>query len=598
MEQEKYRILAVAPFKGFQNFFLQEIQKRTDIEADIYSATLYETEALMSTLDLSRYEVIICRGRSGRLIKELSPIPVINVDFSSFDILRALQLAMLSPQKKIAFVSYFDLNDDIQFLCKLLNYETEIIVPNPPKNQEEMEELINTLYYNEHIQLFIGDGACVHCAKILDVDSVLVTTGPESMQKAISDAVDLCEMRRKIISENNFYKEIIEQSSLPLAIFNENSNLVYSSLFTSGHKDRIHEDLKSRIPKLHLHSHIKFLITEGQTSWKAAGEILYHNDSPYYLFQVSDSIPLVLAQSQFWKSIDYEDAKSSLPLIKGNPIHREYWEKNQGIMIGKTPVVICGSPGSGRTVFSYALYASSPYKTNPLIEIDCSHLNEKQCEKLFKDERSPLFENNYTILFKNLNALSPTIQNAFCYYFENLEIVSRHKIICTFTGNMGDLIASSQFSQNLSYIISGFTIQLPSLNSRPELIVSIARSYLNSLNQELPIQIAGFEPEALTLLKEHHWEFGIAQFQAVLKQLVIRSNGQFITAENVRSLLSHLVPSETAPPGDTAINLYQPLDDIIRDIINLVLREESMNQTKAAKRLGISRSTLWKKLKI
>lgn len=136
MEQEKYRILAVAPFKGFQNFFLQEIQKRTDIEADIYSATLYETEALMSTLDLSRYEVIICRGRSGRLIKELSPIPVINVDFSSFDILRALQLAMLSPQKKIAFVSYFDLNDDIQFLCKLLNYETEIIVPNPPKTRK------------------------------------------------------------------------------------------------------------------------------------------------------------------------------------------------------------------------------------------------------------------------------------------------------------------------------------------------------------------------------------------------------------------------------------------------------------------------------
>ena len=65
---------------------------------------------------------------------------------------------------------------------------------------------------------------------------------------------------------------------------------------------------------------------------------------------------------------------------------------------------------------------------------------------------------------------------------------------------MGDLIASEQFSQQLSYIISGFTIQLPTLNSRPELIVPIARSYLNELNQELPIQLAGFEPEALKLL--------------------------------------------------------------------------------------------------
>ena len=146
MKNEKYRLLAIAPFKGFRDFFLQEIQRRNDIEADIYFATLRETEPLISTLDLSRYEAIICRGRSGRIIKEMSPIPVINVDFSSFDILRALQLAMLTTQKRIAFVSYFDLSDNIHFLCELLNYKAEIIVPPSPKNPEEMEALMNTLY--------------------------------------------------------------------------------------------------------------------------------------------------------------------------------------------------------------------------------------------------------------------------------------------------------------------------------------------------------------------------------------------------------------------------------------------------------------------
>ncbi len=598
MKKEKYRLLAIAPFKGFQNFFLQEIQKRDDVEADIYSATLYETEALLSTLDLSKYEAIVCRGRSGRLIQEISSVPVINVDFSSFDILRALQLAMLTTQKRIAFVSYFDLCDDIHFLCKLLNYQTEILVPPAPKTTDEMEELMNTLYYDEHIQLFVGDGACVHCAKKLNVDSVLVTTGPESMRKAVSDAVELCEMRRKILLESGFYKEVVEKSSLSLAIFNQNSELIFSSLFTSNYKDRIHDDLAARIPKLHIHDHIKFIITNSDSAWKATGEVLYYDDSPYYLFHVSESIPLVFAQTQFWKAMDYDTAKTFLPLIKGNPIHRDYWEKNQSVMSGKTPVVVCGSPGSGRTIFSYGLYAASPYTSNPLIEVDCYHLNAKQCDKLFKDERSPLFENNYTILFKNLNALSPTLQNLFTYYLENLELTSRHKVICTFTGDMGDLIAANQFSQNLSYLISGFTIQLPSINHKPELIVSIARSYLNSLNQELPIQIAGFEPEALKLLEEHHWQYGISQFQTVLKQLVIQSNSQFITAENVQSILSHLGPSKSNASRDTRLNLNQTLDDITKDVIDLVLKEESMNQTKAAKRLGISRSTLWKKLKM
>lgn len=596
MKNEKYRLLAIAPFKGFRDFFLQEIQRRNDIEADIYFATLRETEPLISTLDLSRYEAIICRGRSGRIIKEMSPIPVINVDFSSFDILRALQLAMLTTQKRIAFVSYFDLSDNIHFLCELLNYKAEIIVPPSPKNPEEMEALMNTLYYEEHISLFVGDGACVHCAKELNAESVLVTTGPESMQKAVSDAVEICEMRRSVIAENHFYKTVIEKSSLPLAIYNSSKELIYSGLFTSSYEDTINDELRSRIPKLEFHSHIKFVISSQEASWKATGDVFYHENSPYYLFHVSDSIPSVFAQTKYWHTIDYDTAKSSLPMVKGNLIYRDYWKKAQSVMAGKTPVVICGSPGSGRTIFSYALYASSPYKDSPLIEIDCFHLGEKQCQKIFKDDRSPLFENNYTILFKNLNALSASLQNEFCYYFENLDLTSRNKVICTFTGDMGDLIASEQFSQQLSYIISGFTIQLPTLNSRPELIVPIARSYLNELNQELPIQLAGFEPEALKLLESHHWEFGIAQFQTALKQLAIQSNGQLITADNVRAFLQSLGPSDIAPVKDPTLDLSQSLNDITKDIINLVLQEENMNQTRAAKRLGISRSTLWKKL--
>ncbi len=267
---------------------------------------------MISTLDLSRYEAIICRGRSGRIIKEMSPIPVINVDFSSFDILRALQLAMLTTQKRIVFVSYFDLSDNIHFLCELLNYKAEIIVPPSPKNPEEMEALMNTLYYEEHISLFVGDGACVHCAKELNAESVLVTTGPESMQKAVSDAVEICEMRRSVIAENHFYKTVIEKSSLPLAIYNSSKELIYSGLFTSSYEDTIHDELRSRIPKLELHSHIKFVISSQEASWKATGDVFYHENSPYYLFHVSDSIPSVFAQTKYWHTIDYDTAKNLL----------------------------------------------------------------------------------------------------------------------------------------------------------------------------------------------------------------------------------------------------------------------------------------------
>lgn len=595
MEKKKYKLLAISPFKGFQEFFLQEVQKRNDIEADIYSAALAETPALIESLDLDKYEAIICRGRSGQLIKEIAPIPVVNIDFSSFDILRALQLATLTVQEKIAFVSYFDLRSSIQFFCELLHYKTNILVPPVPRTSEEMAALIRELYDKEGVRLFVGDGACVHCAKELNAETILVTTGPESMHNAILSAIELCDMHRTMKSKDQLYKTLIQKSSLPLAIFNEEKTLLYSGLFTSDYTPGIHEELKNRIPKLQLHGHIKTIIFAGETAWKVSGEMIYYEGIPYYLFSVAESIPATFAQNQFWKSLTVEETKTNILLVKGNPMYQDYWEKAQSVMDGKTPVVICGEPGSGRNTFSYALYASSPYRNNPLIEIDCFHLNERQCEKLFTDERSPLFEHNYTILFKNMNALSTTLQNKFCFYFEHLELTNRNKIICTFTGDIGDLIASNEFSQNLSYLISGFTLRLPSLNAMPELIVPIARSYLNLLNQEFPIQLAGISADALKLLEEQHWEFGISQFQTVLKQLAIHSNGQYITEKEVQKLLTSLTPSVPKRTGQE-LNLNQTLEEITKDILKLVLEEESMNQTKAAKRLGISRSTLWKRL--
>ena len=67
MKNEKYRLLAIAPFKGFRDFFFRRSKDGTTSVADIYFATLRERRSLwISTLDLSRYEAIICRGRSGR----------------------------------------------------------------------------------------------------------------------------------------------------------------------------------------------------------------------------------------------------------------------------------------------------------------------------------------------------------------------------------------------------------------------------------------------------------------------------------------------------------------------------------------------------
>ena len=106
----------------------------------------------------------------------------------------------------------------------------------------------------------------------------------------------------------------------------------------------------------------------------------------------------------------------------------------------------------------------------------------------------------------------------------------------------------------------------------------------------------GLTPEALTLLQNFHWYLNLDLLHKALYQLVIRTDGYYIQAEDTRQVLDALKLSDVGAENQSWLDLSKPLDEIERDIIRHVLQEEDMNQSRTARRLGIGRSTLWRKL--
>lgn len=594
----KYKLLAIAPYEGFKGFFLNAVEERDDVEAVIYSASLRETADLVHNLDLSKFDVIICRGRSGRIVKEEASIPVVNVEFSSFDLLRSLELAQYSSHKKIAFVSFFNLGNNVQLLCSLLNYKTPIITPVPPASPEEMEALVRRLHDEEGVEIFVGDGACTHVASAIGAETILVTSGPESMRKAISEAVEICKYKYQFMSINDFHKTIIEQSHLPLAVFDSNKELVYSNLFVQKYCEDIHSRLRKYVSRVFHYQQMKCLVSNDTHSWKANGEVVSYQDQNYALFYLAEALPRNIQKNNCYEVIDPGQAAKCISLITNTAAFHEIWGKASSAAGSKLPLLIYGPSGMGKTTFAYAVYASGPYSQYPLIAIDCCLLDSKMFSRLFTDDRSPLFESNYTVLFKNVNTLSLSLQNQLHHYMLELELTKRNRVIATFSGDIGKLISCNIISKELCDLLSGITIQVPHLHEMADELPSIARSLINKLNQQLPIQLTGFEPGALELLKQHHWQSGIVQFELVLKHLAATSTTPYITTASVAEILAQT--SNTATDDNSGLrvelDLNKPLDGITKDIVNLVLKEENMNQTRTAKRLNISRSTLWKKL--
>ena len=101
-------------------------------------------------------------------------------------------------------------------------------------------------------------------------------------------------------------------------------------------------------------------------------------------------------------------------------------------------------------------------------------------------------------------------------------------------------------------------------------------------------------------MKDFPWDGNLAQLDRVVRTLVTKATGSYIDCTSVEETLQSEQPSiSTAQnaPGYHSINLRQSLADIEYDVVRLVLQEENNNQSQAARRLSMGRSTLWNMLK-
>ena len=124
--------------------------------------------------------------------------------------------------------------------------------------------------------------------------------------------------------------------------------------------------------------------------------------------------------------------------------------------------------------------------------------------------------------------------------------------------------------------------------------------YLNALNLNLSKQVIGFEPDAIPLLSSYYWPQNFIQLKRVLMELVMLTNTPYISTESVESILakeSQQFPVQNSNQPSINFNYDKPLSDIIQDVVHVVLSQCNQNQSQAAKKLGISRTTLWRYLK-
>ena len=588
----KFKILCVPPYEGMRDLVENIAARRSDIDLEIYNGIIEDgTETVMNTLD-SNVDAILSRGCTTEMIRKKLSILTYDIAPSVYDILRIIRTANETGEK-YAVVGYNSITQAAKMLRSIIQYDFRVCTIH--SKEECLDNL--TILKNEGFKLIVGDMTAVNCARNLDMQSLLITSGIESIESAIDSTVSVLENYDSMNQRIDLFNGIIASSDFITVIYNSYGELYYSSS----------DELPAEIMDV-LKNNSSVVIARGKTSmirnrsrsvYTIHGTRISTNGMDFCAYKV-----VVDKKTDMYDKYSLREVSTEQGLNDVYPL--EYYLGNEDISTTlletcdrysamKQPVMMLGARGTGKERFAYYIYSHSALHNSSMIIVDAGLMDEKGWKYLLENDYSPLNTGGLTLYFKRMELIPSVWQQRLVIYFKDSNIFNTNRLIFSYSiidGNEPNDDLYLYLNENVNCL----RMMLPSLADRRVEIPSLAALYTNVCNIENGTQVMGFTADAMLLLQNHHWERNVYQLFQTVQELVLNSEAAYISAESVRRVLAkkNYKKNDSLHPG---INLDRTLEEIERDIVHMVYESENMNQSQTAKHLGISRSTVWRLLK-
>lgn len=587
------RILGIAPYEGMKSLMAALSEEYPQIELTLFVGDLEQGLEIAKNNFHGDYDVVISRGGTAKMLRKNLTIPVIEIEISVYDLLCALKLAG-GLTGKTAVVSFDNIAGGAQLLCDLMNYDMDIYTIT---SREAVEELLYRVRQNTY-QSVLCDAVANTVAKRLGMESFLITSGMESIRKAFDQALLLCRSQHHLREENLFFRDLIQGQIGQTVVFDEAENLFLSTL--QGQDPALLELLRRELPESRREPERRITRNiNGMLYAIRARRISAGSTSYTAFFFEARKTPLSPNQVgiRFSTRPEAEAAYYNSIFSFAGTIS-ESQEEIDRLSQSNAPVMIAGEDGTGKETIIGMLYIRGSHKNAPLISINCSLLNEKSWLFLLEHHNSPLADEGNTLYFASIDVLNQERYQQLLAALAEMDVCRRNRVFFSCVCQPGESMTAvgSLFMDKLCCV----SLYLPPLRQMAQRIPTLVNLSLSHLNVDLPRQILGAEPEAIDLLQNFQWPHNYTQFRRVIGELAVTASGKFITTEDVRRMLwreRHVGSfSSRAENAVFPLDLSRTLSEIDRDVARRVLEETGGNQTAAAKRLGISRTTLWRLL--
>ncbi|MDM8040290.1 sigma 54-interacting transcriptional regulator [Klebsiella quasipneumoniae] len=568
--------------------------------------------------------IIISRGGTAALLRNNIPIPVIEIAHDFHGVYRILQEAKNKSQK-IAAIGFPQFCRALRHYQSMTNDEFKIC---QVYNHHDIENVIKNLSENDY-HMVIGGLTVAEMAKKYNLNVIEGDADNNSIEQAINEAHGLLKYINRENLKLVMSHAALNQSREGIMCVDQLSEIIHinaigMTLFQCQVGDKLFkkEVFKDIYASMINESNVKEQAIEINGTLVSLSVRHFSNRHNSYAVITGLSQESTLWQQTTSKKSHlrgYATSYSFDNIIAQSPIMHQVIQKARLCAQHELPVHILGDTGTGKELFAQSIHHVSARSHGPFVALNCAAIPESLLEsELFgyaegaftnarKGGKPGVFEmaTNGTVFIDEISEAPLSVQVKLLRVLQEKQfsrlggdtlLSADFRLITASNKDLGQLVASGEFRQDLYYRINILELQLPSLRERPEDIMVLIHHLLQQQNKHLT-----FTADAVNCLQNYDWPGNIRELQAVIYRLIVLLDGNTVNKE-VLQQISHLSPvchQSVSLVSDHT--LVADESDLLKkqekQLIASVIEKTDGDRTRASAILGISPTTLWRKLK-
>ena len=646
MNRENSDICLLSPTTELAEMAEDATSKR-GLNIDICVVSLVEACDVVKKKIENGTQIFISRRGTRALIEEDFGIHVVDIDLKTSDYISVMEQAT-NVNGKVAFFTYNDIRSDIKAMCYLLKVEAKYY---QFRNRNDCD-LVVMRAIEDGCVLGVGGAGTAYFAALYGLEHIIVENSEESLMDAINTAQQLLQIKneetekqRKLSILLEQYKTIFDYThDAIVAVDNDGKiemiNLRGEELVNIEGQRVIGKHIDQIIPGLKMNIVLKSKLKELNQILSINGVLASANLVPIV---VDDSIQGIVVTIQDMKTLQDGEIKIRLKLHQKGLVAKytfeDIFEKSKAMSIVKymarmfaateSTILIQGETGTGKELFAQSIHNASVRAEGPFVAVNCGSLPKNLLEaELFgyesgsftgatKSGKVGLFEMAHrgTIFLDEIGEMPLETQVQLLRVLQEKEIrrIGSEKVtpvdirVITATNrNLMDEVECKRFREDLYYRLNVLSLELPPLRERKEDIPELGRvfcaQFIKDDHQGCQLAVS----KLLSDIEGYSWPGNVRELRNLVERVcVLHSQGHEVDfiPKHMERHFKHVEENGSNNEKEPA-DLQQEdrketrdVQDLERNKILTILEVENFALSKSAQRLGMSRSTLWRKIK-